>query len=53
MTNKDFQKTVSEYIDIMIEHTRQVAADQNVPTTELDMLKIVEHLIRMKIDGVE
>ena len=53
MTNKDFENVVSEYIDTMVEHLIYVAKEENVPTTETDMLKIVEVITRMKIEGVE
>lgn len=53
MTEKDFRDSVSEYIDIMVKHLQDVAKEENLPTSEDDMLKIVEHLVRMKIEGVE
>jgi len=53
MTNKDFKNVVSEYIDTMVEHLIQIAKEENVPTAETDMLKIVEVITRMKIEGVE
>ncbi len=53
MTNKDIKNVVSEYIDTMVEHLIQIAEEENVPTTETDMLKIVEVITRMKIEGVE
>jgi uncharacterized protein YaaR (DUF327 family) len=53
MTNKDFKNVVSEYIDTMVEHLVYTAEEEDVPTTETDMLKIVEVITRMKIEGVE
>lgn len=53
MTRKDFKNVVSEYIDTMVEHLIYTAEEENVPTTETDMLKIVEVITRMKIEGVE
>lgn len=53
MTNQDFNQTVSEYINIMVDHLCQVAKDEKLPTTEDDMLKIVEYMLRMKTEGVE
>lgn len=53
MVDKDFKDTVSEYIDILVDHCRQTAKELDLPTTEQDMLKIVEHLVKMKIEGVE
>lgn len=53
MTSQDFKDTVSEYMDIVVDHLCQVAKDENLPTSETDMLKIVEYIVRMKIEGVE
>ncbi len=53
MTNKDFKNVVSEYIDTMVEHLIQIAKVEKVPTTETDMLKIVEVITRMKIEGAK
>lgn len=62
-TSQDFKQAVSEYIDIMVDHIRQAAImvdhlrqaakEENLPTSETDMLKIVEYIIRMKIEGIE
>ena len=49
----DFENVVSECIDTMVGHLIYVAKEENVPTTETDMLKIVEVITRMKIEGVE
>ena len=53
MTDYDFKNTASEYIDIVVDHLCLVAKDEGLPTSDTDMLKIIEHLVRMKIEGVE
>ena len=53
MTDLDFKNSVSEYIDILTDHCVQVAKDMGQPTSEMDMLKIIEVLVKLKIEGVE
>lgn len=52
-TSQEFRQAVSEYVDIVVNHLRQIAEEENLPTSETDMLKIVEYIIRVKIEGVE
>lgn len=52
-TSQEFRQAVSEYVDIVVNHLRQIAEEENLPTSETDMLKIVEYIMRMKIEGVE